>query len=73
MTKLLEKAIAKLRELPSDRQDEATEFLLSLVEQDPEAIRLSQEQVAEVGHCLGEPAEYVTYAEVRAFFQKPAV
>ena len=72
MTKLLDRAIAKLRELPSDRQDEAAELVLSFVEQDPGSMQLSAEQVAEIERRLGEPTEYVEHAEVRAFFQKRA-
>ena len=70
MTKLLERAIAKLRALPSDRQDAAAELVLRIVEQDPGSIQLSAEQVAEIERRLAAPAEYVEHAEVRAFFQK---
>ena len=34
MTKLLEKAIAEIRRLPDERQDEAAEILLELAAQD---------------------------------------
>lgn len=73
MTKRLELAIAKVRKLPQERQDEAAELLLRVVEQDPETVRLSPEQVAEVERRLAQPADYVTHADVRDFFQKSAV
>lgn len=41
MTKLLDVAIARLRQLPADRQDEAAELLLSLIDQDPDDLQLS--------------------------------
>ena len=71
MTDLLEKAIAKLRKLPSERQDEAAELLMSIVEPGSDAIQLGDEQVAEVKRRLGDPTPYVTNAEVSAFFHKP--
>lgn len=70
MTKRLEQAIAKIRALSEDRQDEAAELLLSLAEQDPAGIRLNPEQVAEVSRRLKEPAAYATHADVRAFFKQ---
>ncbi|MCG8506801.1 MAG: hypothetical protein MI755_19500 [Sphingomonadales bacterium] len=73
MTELLEKAISKLRKLPSERQDEAAEVLLSMIDQDVGAVRLSPEQVAEVERRLEAPAESASHAEVLAFFQKSAV
>jgi hypothetical protein len=73
MTKLLETAIAKLRKLPRARQDEAAELLLSMVEQDPETLHLSPEQVAEVERRLGKPADSATHDAVRAFFQNSSV
>ncbi len=73
MTVLLEKAIARLRKLPSDRQDEAAELLMSMVEQDPAAIQLSASQIAEIEGRLGDASpSYASHAEVRSFFQKPA-
>ena len=48
MTKLLEKAIAEIRKLPDDRQDEAAEVLLSIASQDPDDYRLSPEQLADL-------------------------
>lgn len=72
MTKLLEKAVAKVRRLPDHRQDEAAEILLSVVEQDPDSIQLSSQQIVEVERRIDERAEGVTHEEVRAFFRHSA-
>lgn len=73
MTKLLEEAIAKLQKLPGERQDEAAELLLSLVEQDQRSMHLTDDQLAEVVRRLGEPTEYASHEDVRSFFNKPGV
>ena len=49
MTKLLDQAIAKAKSLPSERQDEAAEVLLSILEQEPGTLQLSQEQLDKDG------------------------
>ena len=68
MTDLLEKAIAKLQTLPGDRQDEAAQVLLSLVD-GPPAVRLTTGQAQEVAHRLDTLApRYSTHEEVAAFF-----
>ena len=68
MTELLERAIAKLQTLPGDRQDEAAEMLLSLVD-GPPAVQLTTEQAEEVARRLDTPApSYSTHEEVAAFF-----
>ena len=69
MTARLEEAIAKLRRLPRDRQDEAAALLLSVVEEDADALCLTAQQVAEVERRLAEPPQYAAHEEVRAFFQ----
>jgi hypothetical protein len=71
MTKLLDHAIARLRELPSERQDEAAELLLNMIDEGIDVPRLTDEQVAEVVRRLREPPEYVDHSDVRAFFHKP--
>ena len=72
MTERLEEVIAKLRELPRDRQDEAAELLLSVVEEDSDAPRLTPQQAAEVERRLSEAPQYAPHEEVRAFFQQKA-
>ena len=48
MTKLLEEAIAKLRELPEDEQDRAAGFLLDFAVPNGQDYHLTDEQLAEV-------------------------
>jgi hypothetical protein len=48
MTKLLEQAIATIRELPDREQDVAAKFLLGFANPDAERYQLTDEQVAEV-------------------------
>jgi hypothetical protein len=55
MTKLLDRAISRLRELPEERQDELAEVMLGLAEE-PEAI-LTEDQVAEVELAMREVGE----------------
>lgn len=69
MTELLERAIAKLQTLPGDRQDEAAQMLLSLVDESP-AVQLTTEQAQEVARRLDAPApRYSTHEEVAAYFR----
>ena len=70
MTERLEEAIAKLRKLPPDRQDEAAALLLSMVDQDSCTLHLTPQQAAEVEHRLAQPTEYAPHDEVRAFFRE---
>ena len=67
MTELLERAIAKLQDLPSDLQDEAAELLLDMVERSMDA-QLTADQAQEVARRLEAPAGYATHEEVAAFF-----
>lgn len=46
MSALLEKAVAKIRELPEDRQNELAEIMLEMA-QEPHTV-LTDEQIAEV-------------------------
>jgi hypothetical protein len=66
----LDDAIARIRELPEDRQEEAADLLLALVEQDTSELRLSDEQRAEVRRRLSEPPNYATDAEVEELFDR---
>ena len=69
MIRLLEQAIAAIRTLPNERQDEAAALLLNLVQDDPQSVRLGPQQVAEVERRLREPGSYVTHEQVRDFFR----
>ena len=70
MTKLLDNAIEQARRLPAERQNEVAEILLSVVAQDePEALRLSEEQTMEVRRRQADRT-YASDQEVRAFFAR---
>ncbi|MDP6951163.1 MAG: hypothetical protein QGF53_00235 [Alphaproteobacteria bacterium] len=69
MTKVLDEALAKLRELPQARQEEVAAELLTMVEQGGDRLSLSPEQIAEVERRLSEAPSYADHAAVRAFFQ----
>ena len=73
MTKLFETAIAKVRSLPDERQDEAAEVLMTIVDQDPNLIQLTPGQQAQVKRILSTPADTVSHHEVRALFDKPTL
>jgi len=70
MTKLLEKAITKIRDLPADRQDALAEMMLEFVEH-PESL-LTDEQWKEVELSLQEADEgkFATKEEVAALWKK---
>ena len=68
MTERLEEAIAKLRKLPPDRQDEVADLLLSVVDESAAALRLTPEQAAEVERRLAQLSQYVPHDEVRASY-----
>jgi len=72
MTKLLERAIAKAKSLPENRQDEVGEIILALVEQDESSVRLSDAQKAEVRRRIAVPDPFVPDDEMQAFFRKLA-
>ena len=70
MTKLLDRAIEKARNLPVHRQDELGEMVLAVVEQEQSGLRLSPEQQAEVRRRIASPESWVPASEMQAFFRK---
>jgi transcription-repair coupling factor (superfamily II helicase) len=70
MSDLLDQAVAKVRRLPPDRQEEAAEILLSIAAHDPSDYQLTSEQRAEVRRRLAEPPDYATEAEVAEVFDR---
>jgi len=70
MTKLLEKAISRIRELPEDRQDELAEMLLDCADQ-PKVI-LTPEQIAEVELAIQEAdaGKFATDEEMAALWKR---
>ena len=55
MTKLLQDAIEKLKELPEERQDELAQALIEVAESDMHPYRLTDEQVAEIERRIANP------------------
>jgi hypothetical protein len=68
MNKQLSEAIARLSELPEERQQAAAVLLLDFVERD-EHNELTPEQLAEIERRL-EENDVATDEEVRAFFDR---
>jgi hypothetical protein len=75
MTKRLEKAIEKIRELPDADQDEAAEMLLSVAARNAEPIRLddnTREAISE-GRAQARRGEFVSVDDMAAFFKRHGV
>jgi hypothetical protein len=70
MTKLLERAIQQVKALSDDRQNDVSEIILSLVEQDGSDLQLSDEQVREVERRMANPGIPAPYEVVFAYFNK---
>jgi hypothetical protein len=66
MADLLDQAVARVRTLTAERQQEAAELLMQIADQETSALRLSPEQRAEVRRRLAEPADHATDAELAA-------
>jgi predicted transcriptional regulator len=75
MTKLLETAIAKLRELPEADQDEAAELLLSLAAKSTEPVRLDDVTRVAIhdGVAQAKRGEFVSDEDMAAFFKRHGV
>ena len=72
MTDLLEKAVAKARDLAPEMQDEIARLMLAFVGDDASVYRFTPEEEAEQDAADAEEArgEYATDAEVRAIWAK---
>ena len=70
MTKLLQNAFDAANTLPDDRQDEIGAIILSAIEQERSALRLSHEQIAEVEKRRREATDFAADADVEAFFRR---
>jgi hypothetical protein len=72
MTDLLEKAVAKARDLSPDLQDEIARLMLAFVGDEASVYRFTPEEAAEQDAADAEEArgEYATDAEVRAIWAK---
>ena len=71
MTKLLEKAIAKARELPAEDQDAVAVTMLSMVEETP-VVALDEETRAAIREGLEQArrGEFVPEAEIEALWKR---
>jgi hypothetical protein len=68
MNRQLSEAIARVSELPDDRQRAAAALLVDFLESDPEN-ELTSEQIAEIERRLAED-DIATDEEVKAFFDQ---
>jgi hypothetical protein len=75
MTKMLEEAINKVRELPEAEQDEAAEMLLSIASKRGEPVRLDDDTRAAVreGREQARRGEFVSDEDMTAFFKRYGV
>jgi hypothetical protein len=75
MTKLLEQAIAKVRQLPEAEQDEAAEMLLSVLSRRDEPVGLDSEARAAIreGSEQARRGEFVSDEEMAEFFKRHGV
>ena len=72
MTKLLEQAIEKIREMPEADQDLAAEMLLSIAAKKDEPVPLDEETRAAIrqGIDQADRGEFVSDEEMAAFFAR---
>ena len=71
MTRLLEKGIEAVRDLPSEAQDRAGELLLSIAEQNRRGHKLTPEQIEDVQLAIAEAdrGEFACDEEMAAFWK----
>jgi len=72
MTRLLDEAIKRVRELPEPDQDEAAEILLSLASKRAQTVHLNDETRTAVreGKAQADQGEFVSDEEMAAFFKR---
>jgi hypothetical protein len=72
MTKLLDKALQRVRAWPKERQDDAARLLLAMDRRDAEPYTLTPEERAEIDAALAEVerGELASDEEVAAMFQR---
>jgi hypothetical protein len=72
VTKLLDKAIASIRDLPDDDQDEAAEFLFAFASRNRGTVSLDEEtrNAIEEGRRQARNGEFATEAEMSEFFRR---
>jgi predicted transcriptional regulator len=72
MTDRLERAVAKVKSLPQERQNEIAELLFILAEQEPAAYEFSEEQLAKirVGLAEADAGTFLSDDEVESLFRR---
>jgi hypothetical protein len=70
MNSKLSDAIARVRELPEERQAAAAEMLLFFLDNENTEVHLTPEQWAEVEAAMRDDEPYASSQEVEAFFAK---
>ena len=72
MTKLLEQAVATVRGLPAEMQDELARMLLQFAGEDQPVVQLSAEEEASFAESLAQAdrGEFATDEQVRAVWSK---
>lgn len=75
MSKLLDTAIKKIRELPEPTQDEAAEMLLSIASRRAAPVRLDDETRAAIreGQDQARRGEFASDEDMAAFFKRHGV
>ena len=75
MSKLLEEAIKKVRELPEAEQDEAAEMLLAIASKRYEPVKLDDETRAAVreGREQARRGDFASEQDMAAFYQRHGV
>jgi len=75
MTKMLEEAIKKVRELPASEQDEAAEILFSVAAKSAGPVRLDDETHGAIreGREQARRGEFVSDEDMAAFFKRHGV
>jgi predicted transcriptional regulator len=73
MTKMLDEAIKKVRELPDSAQDEAAEILFSVAAKQGGPIRIDDDTRAAIqeGMAQARRGEFVNDEDMAAFFERP--
>ncbi|MCJ2139251.1 hypothetical protein [Methylobacterium sp. E-066] len=72
MTELLDRAIARVRTLPSETQDELASVLLRLAGEDESVLRLSPEEEASFANSRAQAArrDFASDEQIRAIWAK---
>jgi predicted transcriptional regulator len=75
MTKLLDEAIEKVRELPDAVQDDAAQMLFSLAAKQGAPVELDEETLAAIRRGLEQArrGEFVSDEDMQAFFERHGV